>query len=211
MLTRRLALVLPLALGACAARVPHTQPEDMSAAEHRREAAHHEAQAELAARRIEQRDHAPPRSPGASYTYYWDTERWREQVEGEEHLAAAQALEREYTFACALVSEEEQARSPIDRSIDRVVHIDGAVLIHLDASAGAPAPLLHRLRCHRARMAFYGLDEMQECPLGVPGLAVHVRATATGVDVTLTARDPAALAEVERRARALLARRRGQL
>lgn len=207
------SLFVLVAAPACAARVPHTQPEDMSAQAHLSEAAHHRDEAAIAAQQVQRREHAAhdPTEPHApywySYSYHWDTDRWIEEAEGKEHLAAAQALEREYTFACALIPQEQQAISPIDVYIEGVEREGGrAVLVHLSPAAGPPEELLHHLRCHRARMAYYGLGQMRDCALGVNGLSVIVRAVPSGMDVTLTPRDPAALPELERRARLSLAR-----
>jgi len=49
---------------------------------------------------------------------------------------------------------------------------------------------------------------MRDCTLGVRRLVVVVRAVATGVDVTVVPKNPEDRAEVERRARLALARRR---
>jgi hypothetical protein len=208
---RLLALGVVATLAGCGERLPHTRPDEMSAQAHRREAAQHFENAHLAAARVEARDHGEGAQTGkrASYSYHWDTDRWLEQEEGEEHLGAAFALEREYQLACALVPPAEQAMSPIDGHIVGFERVDGrAVRIHLDAAAGPPAVLVHHLRCHRARMAYLGLAEMRDCPLGVHDLAVTVRATSTGVDVVLAPADRTALPELERRTRNALARRR---
>ncbi len=213
--TSRSFLVLVLLAPACAARVPHTQPEDMSAQAHRAEAAQHLAEAERARQRIQQRDHGRYEGSvshtrdGSSYSYRWDTERWIQEAEGIEHLAAAQALEREYAFACALIPEAEQGVSAIEVFIEGVDRVgDRAVSIRLGAAAGPPEQLVHRLRCHRARMAVLGLDGMRDCPLAVRGLVVTVRAIPGGMEVLVAPRDVGLLPEIERRARALLARAR---
>lgn len=75
----------------------------------------------------------------------------------------------------------------------------------LEADVAADAYLRRVVDCHLARNASMGfaMPEMQPCPLGVKGAAASVATDARGLAVTVGATDAAALAEIDRRGRAL--------
>jgi hypothetical protein len=202
---RSIRTLLFLTIAGCATRPPHTYPEEMSAQAHLSEAEHHRLEAARAQQRIEEREQG--RYPKSGYSYRWDTEVWLNEDAESEHLAAVNALEREYAFACALIPAAEQAASPLDANLEGFTSDARAVVLHLNIAAGPPAALVQRLRCHRARMAYLGLASMRDCPLGLPRLLVTVRPNSDNIDVIIEPRDPRDVPELARRAQSLLAHR----
>ena len=129
-----------------------------------------------------------------------------------EHRAASQALRDAEAVACAGVSEEDRAMSPLEHRADivrverkmigaRSPHLFGAV-VTLRAVPGLTAPALDKLvRCHIARGAVLGHDvpEMPTCPLVLRDVEASVSAGNGTLRVEVTSWTPEVANEIWRR------------
>lgn len=209
-----------IALGACATS-SGTRPDDMTAAEHRRDARRHD--------RI--RESAPyirssyfggyysdpswghPR--GGSYwnhgfypwSYTWSSD-WNaaasHATEAEEHEVAADVLEKRYRDACSLVAQDSAAQPPLDRYVRAVTPTEQGVVLRLSNDAGPPDVLLAEIRCHTAWLQLVQRPGATRDVTAVKGVEYSVRADADAISVTLTATDPTSIAELRRRAESLI-------
>lgn len=107
---------------------------------------------------------------------------------------------------CGPAPPGEAAASPLSRHVIGGAGLDRGFVIYLHPDAGRPRPdaLLDAIRCHHARAARG--DGAADGPLALAGLRVVARGDATGISVELTARDPALVPELRRRAAKELAR-----
>ena len=140
-----------------------------------------------------------------------------------DHRAASQALRDAEATACVGISEEDRDTSPFEHRED-IASVEPltvgtttgktqyartvGVRITFLARPGMTAQWLQRLvDCHLARNAALGHDvpEMPTCPLVPKGVTAKVTATDTGFAVAVQSDDTDTIAEIQRRARLLLA------
>jgi hypothetical protein len=215
-LFRTIPIGAALIVAACGSTAG-TRPEDMTAAEHRREARRHDREG---ARAPYLRgsylggyygDSSWGHPRGGSYwshgyypwSYYWSS-RWdtgaSHYAEAEEHEAAADVLEKRYRDTCALVAPNTAPIPPLDRFVRSVAPTDRGVILRLARDAGPPDMLLAEIQCHTAWLQLAPRPEAANDITAVKGIEYVVRAEADGITVTITAADPNGIAELRRRA-----------
>jgi hypothetical protein len=203
---------LGLALAGCGP-TPGTRPHDMSAKDHRDQAALHYGRANnrSTAYPVYTLRGSPWYHPWHHgwypYYYRWDSGASYHALQGEEHLDAARQLEDEYAQACELVPLGMESVPPFDGYVTGLDELDDGVVLHLAPEAGPPDLLMLQLRCHRAWMWMEGGARMDDDPLAMEGIVVTVHATENGVDVMLTTANADDRAELRRRAAVAAARK----
>lgn len=218
-IVRTIPIGAALILAACGA-TQGTRPEDMTAAEHRREARRHDREGMRAPYvRGSYWGYGDPSwgyPRGGSYWhgyypwgYYWSST-WNTGeshfAEAEAHEAAADVLEKRYREACSLVAPNAAHDSPIDRYVTAVTPIERGVTLRLARDAGPPDVLLAEIQCHTAWLQLAPRPESATDLAAVKGIDYGIRVDGEGITVTITASDPGAIAELRRRAE-LIARR----
>jgi len=223
-LFRTIPIGAALILAACGA-TSGTRPEDMTAAEHRREARQHDREG-MRAPYVRGSysggyygDPSWGHPRGGSYWshgyypwgYYWSSG-WNTGeshfAEAEAHEAAADVLEKRYRETCALVAANTAPIAPLDRFVRSVAPIDRGVILRLARDAGPPDVLLAEIQCHTAWLQLTPRPQAANDVTAVKGIEYNVRAEADGIVVTITATEPGAIAELRRRAE-LIAPSRG--
>lgn len=224
---RSAALTLAVLLGCV---TPGTRPGDMSASAHEGEASKHEALGAAAGARFNPdaahtEKHCGPRAYFLALICWKTTENPTEEFRREmerhlkiaaEHRAASRALRDAEAAACAGVSEEDRAMSPLEREGD-VVKVEPIYIgarehrllgatVTLRPVAGLTVPALERiLACHIARNAALGheVPEMPACPLVPRDVEASVSRGKDGFDVVVRSWDDAVAHEIWRRAELL--------
>jgi hypothetical protein len=212
---RGIAAVVALFLAACGPRA--VQPDDMSAAAHRREAvterdearahmARHDAQRDLDERaRVPAGDLAmpdarwqagdpEPTGPGARELQHAAEHR----AHADEHDRAAAALERFMQRDCAQVAPEMRTACPMIAPVRDVVDVSGGVRIRFAEGADVDG-IVARMRCHNAYARANGYAPQWTCALYVPGLVISVAEGGTAID--LIGRDTKTVEHIRRHVR----------
>jgi hypothetical protein len=181
----------------------HTQPDEMTASEHRSEAARHQQVAENQ-RKDATRDEVfygnGPRSPFSDEAptlrpYHPTAARLdaadRQMQDAFTHLQAAQQLEKFEAAACEGMSEAERRSCPLlAPHAQWVEEVGPGLLLHL--KPGAPAQRLSaQLRCHLAFAQARGFDRAP-CPLFVKGVEI----TSDGSTLAFKSMNPKVAAQV---------------
>lgn len=192
-----LRLLLPLVwlAGGCAQRV---NPDEMSAARHRREAAKEEQVADQHGRRFDPHATAnDPEAPGASGIIavpriVYNPTQWhlKEAVQhskhAHDHEAAAAALEKFEAVECRAFAPRARATCPFFGPIHEVQPIDDGVRLVLDE--GTPtAELVAHIRCHLAYARAQGW-EIPSCPLMVRGVDATLLPDGRSIELRSTER-----------------------
>jgi hypothetical protein len=128
----------------------------------------------------------------------WDTAR-DEARAAEHHRNAAAALQAQYEEACGSAPLEEVEISPLVRNVIGGTNLDDGVLLYLRPETISPAALLHQIHCHRAWMML-GVRGMEDCPLDLASIQIVAHGDPNGASIEITARDPALVSELQRRA-----------
>lgn len=234
MLTRFISFTfftVSFAMG-CSSSVAGARPQDTSQAEHQSAAAEH---AQAGHEHAAQYDEKAMTDPGDCIQYLgscWGSnptdshkdEAAEHQRAAAAHRAAAASLSSAEARACQGVSEADRDISPFfhREAIAEVkplsqqvfagqgtVEKDAGATVVLLPAPGVTAERLQRvIECHLARNAALGHDvpEMAYCPLVLKGVTATVTSAGNGFAVNIAATDPATIAEVLRRARALVPR-----
>ena len=191
-----------LVLSACATSPPPPKggPRGLRASEHL-EAAHTHDQ--LAKHRFTGREE----ENGGPWVRHWDTGSEDEQAAAV-HRSQAATLRAAYERACKGKDRTpaEAAISSLDRYGIGGSVTSSAVVFELDPRAGPPDRLLADLECHRAWMMLAPEGDDAD-PLDLPGLVIDAKGDLSGITVSIVARDPATVGELQRRAAHLLERR----
>lgn len=166
------------------------RPGDLTAAEHRNEAAIHHAKAnqELSKYEPASRRERPGPFANEMTTNLWEfdapephlaaADRHRRQAH--EHLKAAQTLEVFEDRACEGLSTEQRAACPlITPSLSSVQELEHGVRLLFKPTAPTEL-LIKEMRCHLAYAKAQGFEH-PSCPLYLKG--VELKANAHGVDV----------------------------
>ncbi len=132
-----------------------------------------------------------------AWTRTWDTAADHDRL-AHIHRSAAALLHAEYDEACGARSAAEVSVSPLQRYGIGGNPFEHGAVIYLSPEAGAPDKLLADMRCHRAWMML-GSSGMEDCPLDLAGIKITATGDAKEVMVTITARDPAIITELQRR------------
>ena len=190
-----------------------TQPDDMSAAEHRQAAAGDEASADEHESRYDPDSRATlgTSTAATSDVFYGldsynpteahlgEAQALRDQAE--QHREAAAALERYEDEQCARFPPATRPSCPLLGQVASVEDVDGGVRLHFVDGVRVDAVADH-MRCHLAYARTQGRQGMDHCPLYLEGVSVE---RADDV-VTLTTNAGAeGVAELRRRARAHVA------
>ena len=188
-----------LLIAACASTpaAPTGGPRGLRASEHLDEAHAHD---ELARHRFAGRE-----EDGGPWVRHWDTASENEQA-AVVHRSKAATLRAAYEEACRARTPAEASISPLDRYAIGGTASSTVVVFYLDASAGPPERLLASLQCHRAWMML-APEEDRADPLDLPGLVIDANGGIDGITVSIRARDPEIVAELQRRAARILERR----
>lgn len=195
-------LLLTFVITACRASNGGTRPRDMTAAEHLTEAAVHGTKAAQSGGPYASSPYYwnHPYTPGQGWYpwYYWDPIAEHQRLAAT-HTSAAEAVKLEHQAACATIPELTQSLSPFD--VHAVGRTPDGVILHLAPEAGPPDVLLVLLRCHRAWLRLARRAGDPDDLIAVDGAKVVVHAGGrTTIEVMFSTKDPAALAELERRA-----------
>ena len=142
---------------------------------------------------------------GGPWVRHWDTGSENEQAAAV-HRSHAAALRAAYERACADRTPAEATISPLDRYGIGGSTTSSTVVFYLDPRAGPPGRLLAALECHRAWMMLAPEDDEAD-PLDLPSLVIDAKGDLDGITVSIVARDPAIVGELQRRAAHLLERR----
>ena len=213
---------------ACAAN-PGTRPHDMSMGSHDAVA----AQADQPARDHTAQSNSSAARTAASCagddgcwtsrvypTNEHDAAAQRQRELATEHRAASLALREAEAQACGGISEDDrdmspffhrediQSARPLNQQAMRATSAEhvGAVVV-FRAVPGMTAQWLQRVvNCHLARAAAVGnrMPEMDYCPLVLKNVHARVTPVSDGFEVEITSEDPATVAEIEKRAEALV-------
>ncbi len=188
-----------------------TEPDDMSAKEHREHAAHERSKADKHARKYNPKAQTteipgPVGSAGGIYDFplhvYNPTEQHTDHAAhyrrlAAEHLAAAKALEAFEQGACHRFPPKTRSACPVRGPIVNYEEIPGGV--RLKVAKGVPiAALKAHAQCHFAFGRARGFAQMPNCPLYIAGL--KLRADAAGRTIELTTDVASKVAELRRRA-----------
>ena len=207
---------LLLALG-CGWLGAGTQPDDMSAEAHRREAKEHFREKAEHRERYdpEARDVPVGRWYGAPpYGYrdndfYWGTGEYnptaihlRQAAEHErharEHLEAARALEEFEEGQCQASPPETRVVCPLVGQVKAIEDVARGVRVQIAEGVNVNAAVAH-MRCHQAFARTRGRVGMDTCPLYLRGVYVERTGQSRAVDLTVSDADD--LDELRRRAR----------
>lgn len=188
----------------------HTKEPELTATEHRNEAAIHQAAAEAERAKFDPLDRRtlPERNesvgndpwtrvynPTASHLEAAD----REMKEAAGHLAAARQLEAFADRHCAEIPPEQRAACPLLASSVTVVReTKYGVMLELKPAADA-VDIVHRLDCHLAWAVAKGFDR-PSCPLFVKGMQVAL-VLGNGKSISMSSDDPAVALELRAQAR----------
>lgn len=190
------------------------QPDELSAAGHRQEAARERARAEDAYARWQPNARTPlpaapigsvdgPRMYPIELYPYNPTDRALADAErhvrhAREHEAAAVALEGFEDAECRAFAPKARAACPLLGPIAAVE--DRANGVRLALADGAPvAAIVAHMRCHLAFARTRGFTGIGDCPLYMRGVEIALSAGGRGVDVT--SRDPAVVREIQLQSR----------
>lgn len=204
-----IGIVTSLAVAACGAARSQTRPDDMTAREHRDASSRHEREG-LRAPYVRGSyfnrglsSYGPHGSSWSNNWYPWSYS-WNSGAdhleESDDHLAAAETLEKRYRDACALVSHDAESGSPLDRFAVAAEPLPSGVRVRATREAGPPDLMLAELRCHHAWLSIELRPGSENDVSSLAGVDYRVEAAQDEVIVTLTASDPATVAELQRRA-----------
>jgi hypothetical protein len=135
---------------------------------------------------------------GGPWVRRWDTGSENEQAAAV-HRSHAAALRDAYEQACKDRTPAEASTSPLERHGIGGSVTTNRIVFYLDASAGPRDRVLADLECHRAWMMLAPEADDAD-PLDLPDLAIDATGDLDGITVSLAARDPDILPELQRRA-----------
>lgn len=180
-----------------------TEPDDMSAEEHRRMAEQHEGRA-MAAEMAGTRGVQAPTSSSDQ----WGPNRAQEsmfsqgrnsfehRVHAQQHREAARLLEVFEDAACMMLDAAQRSVCPLLEHVQRVEEVPQGVRLVL-TDAAKTAEFIQRMRCHHAFGKSHGYRGMNDCPLYIKRL--NISEAGVGV-VEITSTDSMAVPEIRRRA-----------
>lgn len=189
----------------------HTRDDEMSAPEHRNEAAIHAARAgqqrgqfDPGERRAIARPHGDPTQEWNARVYNPSREHLdaadREMRSAAEHLAAARRLEAFENARCAEVPRAERAACPLlASSVTRVSETQFGIMLELKPEVDAVATQL-RLDCHLAYATAQGFDR-PSCPLFVKGMTIALVFGDGRHFIAMSSDDPKAAEQIREQAR----------
>ena len=186
-------VILPAMVAASCAvsRAPRTRPDDMTARDHRAAARAHEDVAREAPF-VRKRD-------GRWWSYYWDS--GREHLrERDAHLGAAETLEARYRVACDGLPIAAESTSPFERYAIAHENVKNGVVVRLAPEAGPTDAILAEIRCHWSWLQLEPRAGAANDLVAIDGLIYEAVMRDESLEVTVTAEDTGAAAELQRRA-----------
>jgi hypothetical protein len=199
MLRRELVfLALGTALGSCGTGREAVKPDDMSAAQHRAEAARENEAARRRANDYHPHASVPsPFSPAAGVgpseavappAVYNPTEVELRRADthrahARQHERAAQELERFEAAECVGFPPAARAACPLLRPVARIEDLGNGVRVTF--AAGSPVHAIHaHMRCHYAYARTRAFDDAASCPLYVRGIDIKRGPDPLSIDIT---------------------------
>lgn len=156
--TKLTLLLLVMAAGGCGIGGGAVKPDEMSAAQHRKEAARENE----AARQRRADDH---------------------RAHARQHEKAAQALERFEAAECIGFPPVARAACPLLRRVSRIDDIGGGVRVTFAPGAPVHAVFAH-MRCHYAYARARAFEEVVACPLYIRGVDIRRAKDPLAIDIT---------------------------
>jgi hypothetical protein len=218
--TRLIILVLAAAGTSCGTGKDAVKPDDMSAAQHRDEAARESEAARQHAKDYNPRatvpsPFRPAGGPGSDYAFplsvYNPTEGQLQRVDehrahARAHERAAEALERFEAAECFNFPPASRAACPLLVPVTRIDDVAGGVRVKFAAGTRVDAVLAH-MRCHYAYARARAFAEEISCPLYMRG--IDFKQSADPLAIEITTGDGGQVAELRARSReeAVYARR----
>ena len=208
-----LLVTVLMGAGGCASQAPGTQPDDMSASEHKRHAEKHEQKSQKhqdkydpKARSSYEKAPLDPTTDIYIIETYNPTERHKShakqhQRHADQHQQAAQKLLSYEEKHCAKFPETTRSTCPLMGQIKAVEDIEGGVRITFEDDVPRQAAIEH-MQCHFAFARTEGFEGMNACPLYLEG--VSVEAQGDGQSVTFTTNKPENIEALRARSRAHL-------
>lgn len=179
---------------------PKGGPRGLRANEHLDVAHQHDAMARERETWPDTRPAAPGDLRPVAIPWYrsWDTAGEHDRI-ADAHRARAAEIHAQYDEACRDISASEAQISPLEAYGIGGWNTTTGVIMYLAPEAGPADQLMARMKCHRAAMMM-APSGMEDCPLDLPGIALDARGEEGGVTVSIVIRDPALVAELQRRA-----------
>jgi hypothetical protein len=197
-MTRSLVYLMLAACGTAASRPPSAGgPRGLRADDHLAAAREHDDAARREGMWPDTRPGGPMDVAAIPWFRAWDPD-GHERL-ADIHRSQAAELQAEFDSACAGIEEAEISISPLQRFGIGSWNTTTGVILYLSPTAGSPDRLLRLLRCHRAWMML-GPTDMEACPLDLPSIAIDARGDADGITLSIIARDPKVVPELQRRA-----------
>lgn len=191
-------MILLTACATTSASSPKGGPRGLHATEHLDAAREHEELARRA-RTLPDAATAGPGITGIAWTMFWDSGKEHEQL-AEIHRSRAAELQADYDEACGSRPAPAAAISPLKLYGLGSENTATGVIIYLSGDAGPAERLLEDTKCHRAWMRLAPHEDMDNCPLDLPGLELSARGNAEVMTLSITIADPALVRELQRRA-----------
>jgi hypothetical protein len=177
------------------------RPEDMSAQEHRAEAAADRAQAAREEAQFDpnQTVSGPATTgritpwPEVAYnpTASHLSAAWSLRAHAAAHERAAKQLERFEEAECAAFAAPTRAECPLLTQVSSLEDIPDGVRLHLVPGAQRDVVMAH-FRCHYAFALAQGFSDLPPCPLYVKGLRIAPGPAADSIDLTAAGSGPVA-------------------
>ncbi len=220
-------------LGLACASDPGTKPHDMSAAQHEAMAKQEDSAAKGHEEQHDPNATEVTETCGGRAGACWtsasnptaqhndDAKRHAELAQ--KHRAAGAALKDAEARACSGISDQDRDMSPFYHREDiqsvspfsetvkagkSSTQKEVGVTVVFKAVPGMTAEWLQRVTdCHVARASALGheMPEMSYCPLMLKGVKASVKSVGNGFAVNVSSDDPATVAEIKKRAKALTA------
>jgi len=191
-------LILGTALGSCGTGREAVKPDDMSAAQHRDEAARENAAAAQHAKDYDPHASVPSpfrpasgpgtgdgvSSPGVYNPTEMELRRADEhRAHARQHEKAAQALEHFEAAECVGFPPAARAACPLLRPVTRIEDIGAGVRVTFAPGTPVPAVFAH-MRCHYAYARTRAFDEAASCPLYMRGVEIKRAADPLSIEIT---------------------------
>jgi hypothetical protein len=191
-------LVLVTAAGGCGTGRDAVKPDDMSAVQHREEAARENEAARQHTKDYDPKATVPsPFRPAAGagsgeymfpLSVYNPTEVQLKQADqhrahAKQHEKAAQALEHFETAECGGFPPAARAACPLMRPVTRIEDIGGGVRVTFAAGTPVHAVFAH-MRCHYAYARARAFEDAASCPLYTRGIEIKRASDPLAIEIT---------------------------
>jgi hypothetical protein len=196
--TTLVLLGLVVAAGGCGTGKDAVKPDDMSAAQHREEAARENKAAHEHTKDYDPRASVPSPfrpaggTPSSTYAFplsvYNPTEVELRQADehrahARQHEKAAAALERFEAEECHGFPPAARAACPFLRPVTRIDDIEGGVRVTFAAGTPVHAVFAH-MRCHYAYARARAFEDAASCPLYVRGIEIKRGNDPLAIEIT---------------------------